>query len=166
MSNALKELREALSREQQLAKLKARLVSRLVQIGDCWIYRGERNPSHYGVFRVGDKVMTASRFALCVATNTPFDYPFDACHVRTCASRACCNPGHLFWGSHGANIKQRDLERGEFQPWLWPKWTPQHPGNPEPPTDTGIARIAVPMWNISDTIGSTSALSRQLLCKN
>ena len=77
----------------------------------CWPWTAGRTtrshgPSvyYYGLIRAGDgerRILLAHRVALMLDTGEmPEDR--DACH--TCDNTLCCNPAHLFWGSHRENM--------------------------------------------------------------
>lgn len=93
-------------------KVKDEIFAKCDLVADCWVYR-VKNPDGYGLKYINGKMRTVSRFILAYYTRESLDIKFDACHVRECAYRACCNPRHLFWGSHRENAAQREQEARE-----------------------------------------------------
>ena len=69
---------------------------------DCWPWRGKLQRDGYGQFAVRGRLLTASRVA-CALAHGPSE--LEACH--TCDCPACCNPAHLYWGTHAANMRDR-----------------------------------------------------------
>ena len=72
----------------------------------CWEWRGPLRRDGYGFFGVGGRNLTASRLA-CELAHGPSE--LESCH--TCDNPRCCNPAHLYWGTHRQNMRDRD-ERG------------------------------------------------------
>jgi hypothetical protein len=98
-------------------------------VGDCWVYRGTKNPATcYGMKYIQGQMRTVSRFMLAYSDREGLNTDDDACHVRECPYKACCNPRHLFWGTHSENCKQREadakasrLSRLTEEPSLYPQ---------------------------------------------
>jgi hypothetical protein len=77
----------------------------------CWPWLGYvmrdelRSPQGYGQFRpsgvLGRRLWKAHRFALFLATGE-VPQGMDACHE--CDNTVCCNPSHLWWGTHQENM--------------------------------------------------------------
>lgn len=96
-------------------------------VADCWIYMGARNADGYGIKRIGNKVHSVSRFMLAYATRESLNNRLDACHdTQQCPYKACCNPKHLYWGTHAKNCRQREQakreERELFSWWETHAW--------------------------------------------
>jgi hypothetical protein len=98
-------------------------------VADCWVYRGTANPAKcYGMKYIQGRMHTVSRFTLAYSTRESLNTNDDACHIPDCPYRACCNPQHLYWGSHPENCKQREeqerisrLSRLTELPHLYPQ---------------------------------------------
>lgn len=71
----------------------------------CWPYTGARLPADvggYGWANVRGKLMGAHRHAW-VMTHGPIPPGMEVCH--RCDNGPCCNPAHLFLGTHDENMK-------------------------------------------------------------
>lgn len=67
---------------------------------ECWPFLGARNAKGYGQMRVKMRQHPAHRLAYATATGTE---PGDLCVLHRCDNPPCCNPAHLFLGTHGDN---------------------------------------------------------------
>ena len=70
---------------------------------DCWPWQGRvmANRRGYGRLVFNGKSIGAHRMALSLVAPASSPDLF-ACH--TCDNPVCCNPGHLFWGTHQDNM--------------------------------------------------------------
>lgn len=83
------------------------------EIGACWIWLGKslprrataNRPEAYGVFKSGNKSYLAHRVAYLLAYGrNPNQFVLHRCDNPT-----CCNPSHLYEGSHADNMRDRRL---------------------------------------------------------
>lgn len=74
---------------------------------DCWEWNRRRNKLGYGNVFLEGKCRLAHRIAYLIA-NGPFLDALKVCH--TCDNPPCCNPAHLWLGTDGANVADRDTK--------------------------------------------------------
>jgi hypothetical protein len=89
------------------ASLEQRFWSKVDRRSDseCWPWLGYRNPKGYGRFTAAGRGVPAARIAWCLASGTDFPAGLLACH--RCDNPPCCNPAHIWPGTHAEN--QRDM---------------------------------------------------------
>lgn len=68
----------------------------------CWNWKSGLTSDGYGKFKAKGKTLIASRVAYYLATRYLPDYLF-VCHK--CDNPKCCNPAHLFLGTHTDNLQ-------------------------------------------------------------
>lgn len=84
---------------------------------ECWNWQGCRNKGGYGMFKFANKEVKAHRLAYELG-NGEFDKTFFVCHA--CDNRVCCNPKHLFLGTHADNMDDKmDKNRQAKGQSLW-----------------------------------------------
>jgi len=62
----------------------------------CWLWQGGKNGDGYGYF----KQLRAHRLAYRLCVGLPQKFV-----LHTCNNRLCCNPAHLYDGSHQQNMR-------------------------------------------------------------
>ena len=70
--------------------------------GGCLEYQGVRNSDGYGQIKVDGKMLLAHRVAYELAHGP---IPSGLCVCHRCDNPSCCNPDHLFLGTHNENVK-------------------------------------------------------------
>ena len=89
--------------------LAARLVAKLLKgvgpKGECWEWQGSRLPNGYGKIGIAGRGQGVTdlthRVAYRLYLGEILDQ-FEVCH--TCDNPPCCNPAHLFLGTHAENM--------------------------------------------------------------
>lgn len=78
----------------------------------CHEFQGALNSSGYGNIRVGNKIVSAHRVAYEVYKGPILKL----LHVlHKCNNRKCCNPEHLYLGTHADNMQYKaECGRGNF----------------------------------------------------
>jgi hypothetical protein len=79
---------------------------------DCWPWTGARRRRGYGVFTLNSESVVAHRLVYLVATG---EDPGDFLVGHKCDNPPCCNPAHLFLGSHTDNVHDM-LDKGRARP--------------------------------------------------
>lgn len=87
-----------------MEEIKARFWSNVDKRGtdECWPWMAGRFLEGYGQFRVWKKHIKAHRFSYEI-TIGPIGKGLLACH--TCDNPPCCNPKHIFVGTHADNAR-------------------------------------------------------------
>ena len=71
------------------------------KVSGCWNWIGLLSGTGYGRFRKDRRHWSAHRFVSKILTGEDTD--LEVCH--TCDNPKCCNPSHLFLGTHGDNMR-------------------------------------------------------------
>jgi len=74
--------------------------------GNCWIWSGS-TAADYGVFYLELKRHRAHRAAYKLFKGS---IPKGLCVCHTCDTPLCCNPEHLFLGTHAENMRDRNTK--------------------------------------------------------
>lgn len=92
----------------ELPRKKRPLAERLwekVAVGDpnsCWLWRGTRNSHGYGQIRDDSRRWLRAHRVAWTLTRGPIPAGLHVCHH--CDVPLCCNPDHLFLGTHQDNM--------------------------------------------------------------
>lgn len=82
-----------------------------VQIGgpdECWPWLGARRRKGYGHITVNRRGFITHRLAYQLANGVD---PGELCVLHKCDNPPCCNPAHLFLGTHGDNNRDCAAKR-------------------------------------------------------
>lgn len=100
---------------------------------ECWEWLGHRTNRGYGTIKYHQVGFLAHRIALYLARK-PAAQLMHACH--RCDNPLCCNPAHLFWGTHKDNMDDMNRKnrchrlRGDVHPSrLRPETRPRGDGH-------------------------------------
>jgi hypothetical protein len=77
------------------------------ELGPCWQWTKSVQVSGYGQFTMDNKLIRAHRFAWLLF-NGPVPDGILVCHK--CDNPPCCNPEHLFLGTHADNARDKVLK--------------------------------------------------------
>lgn len=85
-----------------------RLARNTVRDGDCIVWTGYRLPRGYGTLKFDNQWKYAHRLAW-EETNGPIPKGMFVCH--SCDNPPCCNPQHLFLGTHADNMADQKAKK-------------------------------------------------------
>lgn len=76
---------------------------------ECWEWQASLHTSGYGRFKIASyTTVMANRFALVSARN---EEPLHLFALHKCDNPKCCNPNHLYFGTHTQNMRDK-VRRG------------------------------------------------------
>lgn len=78
---------------------------------ECWEWQGKLSP--YGKFRIGKKMLYSHRVTWEIVNGT---IPQEMHVLHSCDNPACCNPNHLFLGSHLDNMRDKVTKNRQHIP--------------------------------------------------
>ena len=76
-------------------------------LDECWPWLVGTDHKGYGRFKEGGKTKRAHQVAMHLS-GKPVPIGMIGCH--SCDNPPCCNPGHLFAGTHKTNAEDRDTK--------------------------------------------------------
>jgi hypothetical protein len=78
---------------------------------DCWLWTAGTDKCGYGIFMFDRRKVNSHRMAWYLSKGFGEFPTLQVLH--TCDMPACCNPGHLYLGTHADNMRdKRDRKRG------------------------------------------------------
>lgn len=75
---------------------------------ECWEWQGARTGFGYGSLRYESAHYYAHKVAYADAKGEPFPEGLEGCH--SCDNPKCCNPAHIFPGTHLDNMRDMDAK--------------------------------------------------------
>jgi hypothetical protein len=73
--------------------------------GDCLLWTGAKNPGGYGVAFLAEHGTTGAHRMSWILSHGPI--PGGLFVLHKCDTPLCCNPDHLFLGTHADNMKDK-----------------------------------------------------------
>lgn len=99
------------------AKVTERFWKKVDRLDDisCWLWSAATKDNGYGYFRISRQHgMIGAHKAAWILTNGDVDTGLYVCHK--CDNRRCCNPAHLWLGTHTQNQKDMAEKRRGYSP--------------------------------------------------
>ena len=92
-----------------------RLLQKVIvdEVTDCWVWQAGTNNIGYGMIRDEKKMRTAHRVSYEEHIGK---IPSGMCVCHTCDNPLCCNPSHLWLGTHSQNTQDM-LRKGRAKPF-------------------------------------------------
>lgn len=102
----------------------ARFWSKVAVLRDneCWLWNAFRNDRQYGMFGIGRHIFLASRVAFVAANGVD---PAELEVLHQCDNPPCCNPFHLFLGTHQDNMDDT-VRKGRRKGLIAPSGLPKN----------------------------------------
>ncbi len=84
----------------------------------CWEWQSTRSNKGYGKFEFNGRQIGSHRVAWAISQGiSPDDIPEGVMILHNCDNRLCCNPSHIFSGSHADNMADMAAKgRGKGKP--------------------------------------------------
>jgi hypothetical protein len=86
---------------EDIERVKRRFEARLIDAGDCRVWWGPVNHNKYGLIGVGRGRVSTHRLAWAFSFGA---IPDGSMVLHRCDNPPCCNPKHLFLGTHQDNV--------------------------------------------------------------
>lgn len=84
------------------------------ELGRCWEWTASTIHTGYGRFSIGARSIASHRASWQFAYGP---IPEGLCVLHRCDNPPCCNPEHLFLGTHADNAQDREAKQRGGRPW-------------------------------------------------
>ena len=132
----------------------------------CWIWQGATAKNGYGAIGLGRRaegIEYSHRVAWTIANGTIPDRLYV---LHRCDNRRCCNPSHLFLGTHADNMRDA-ASKGRLAAQATPECLARGESHPnarltadDVRTIRALRQLGVRTWPIANEFG----VSRSLVC--